>query len=56
MYTCIALHSVLAQVPKKKITVSAQGACTLAVLGSMQPEHKIPEITGTILKTYYNFI
>ena len=31
-------------------TVLAQGACTLAALGSMQPEHKIPEITSTVLK------
>ena len=29
---------------KKKLAVLAQGTCTLAVLGSMQPEHKIPKI------------
>ena len=28
----------------------AQGTGTLAVFGSMLPEHKIPEITGTVLK------
>ena len=32
----------------EKFTVLAQGACTLIVLGSMQPEHKIPEVTGTV--------
>ena len=32
-----------------KLLVLAQGACTLAVLGSMQSDHKIPNITGTLL-------
>ena len=27
----------------EKLAVLAYGACTLAVLGSMQPEHKIPK-------------
>ena len=34
----------------EKLTLLVQGACTLAVLGSMQPEHKIPEMTSTVLK------
>ena len=33
----------------ENLMVSAQGACTLAVLGPMQPEHKIPKITSTVL-------
>ena len=33
----------------KKFAVLAQGACTLVVLGLMEPEHKIPKITGTVL-------
>ena len=33
----------------EKVMVSTQGACTLAVLVSMQPEHKMPKITGTVL-------
>ena len=33
-----------------KFMMLAQGACTLAVLGSMQPEHKIPKITDPVLK------
>ena len=33
----------------RKITVSAQVAFTLAVLGSMQPEHKKLEMTNTVL-------
>ena len=34
----------------EKRSMFAQGTCTLAVLESMQPEHKIPEITSTLLK------
>ena len=33
---------------KKSHGVST-GCITLAVLGSMQPEHKMPKITGTLL-------
>ena len=33
----------------EKFMVSAHGACTLAVLGSVQPEHKTQKITGTVL-------
>ena len=35
----------------EKVTVSAQGACTLAVPGSMQPEHKTIEIVDTVVKS-----
>ena len=35
----------------QKIAVSAQGACTLAVYGSMQPENKTLEMTDTVLKS-----
>ena len=35
----------------QKTAVLAQGACTLAVLGSMQTEHKTLEITDTVLKS-----
>ena len=35
----------------QKRDVLAQGACTLAVVGSMQPEHKTSEITDTVLKS-----
>ena len=45
---CIALDSVLAK-SYEKLAVSVQGAYTLGVLGSMQPEHKIPKIIGTVL-------
>ena len=33
----------------QKITVSAQGACTLVMHGSIQPEHKTLEITNIVL-------
>ena len=49
MYTCIVPHSVLAK-SYKKLSMLVQGTCTLAVLQSMQPEHNIPEIIGTVLK------
>ena len=42
---------VLYQQKFPKLEVLAQGACTLAVLGSMQREHKTIEITDTVLKS-----
>ena len=33
----------------RKVAALAQGAYTLAVLGSMQPKQKMPKITGTVL-------
>ena len=35
----------------QNIAVLAHGACTLVVLGSMQPEHKTLEITNAVLKS-----
>ena len=49
MYTCMAPYCI--SKCSEKTAVSAQGACTLVVLGSMQPEHKTLEITDTVLKS-----
>ena len=49
MYTCMVLYCIGKS--SKKVMVLAQGAGTLAVLGSMQPEHKMLEITDTVLKS-----
>ena len=49
MYTCMALYCIGKSF--KKVAVLVQGACTLAGLGSIQPEHKTPEITDTVLKS-----
>ena len=48
MYTCMALFCIGKS--SKKSAVFSQGACTQAVLGSMQPEYKTSEINDTVLK------
>ena len=48
MYACMALYHISKS--SKKVVVLAQGAYNLAVLGSMQLEHKTLEITNTVLK------
>ena len=49
MYTCVVLYCIGKS--SENIMVFAQGACTLAVLGSLQLEHKTLEITDTVLKS-----
>ena len=50
--TYVYMHGIVLYWHKfQKVTVLAQGACTLAVLRSMQPEHKTLEITNTVLKS-----
>ena len=49
MYICMVLYCISKKFQKS--TVSAHGACTLAVLGSMQHEHKTLEITNTVIKS-----
>ena len=50
MYTCMVLYCIGKS--SEKVMVLAQVAYTLAVLGSMQPEHKTLEITNTVLESY----
>ena len=49
MFTCMVLYCIGKST--EKTAVLAQGACTLPALGSMQPEHKTPEMTDTVLKS-----